>query len=1055
MTYSGQISVNVEYTCNKVVRDLRSTIKGEGRVPIGRMPLMLRSDRCLLKDLSEEEQAKRGECPLDPGGYFIIKGAEKVILIQEQLSKNRIIVDQDTQGQIMASVTSSTHERKSKTTVVMKQGKFFLRHNAFVEDVNVFIAMLALGAESKQEIVQIIGGPEHLVNMLLASLQACEDEGIHTQVAALEWMSKRIKGASGAKPTTGQFSRRTRSAVDETRDILANVILCHVPVENFDYSDKMAYLAAMISKMLVAINNPELIDDRDYYGNKRLELAGGLLALLFEDLFKRMNSELKRQADQHLSKSTKNAQFDIVKCIRTDTLTFGLEHAISSGNWSIKRFRMERKGVTQVLSRLSFISVVGMMTRITSQFEKTRKVSGPRALQPSQWGMLCPADTPEGESCGLVKNLALMAHVTTDADEDPIIALCTALGVVPPRSIAPQEKHIAHTGISMVFLNGSLLGSTHDPERLTYYLRKARRARKIGDFTSVSTQFSTVQISCDGGRVCRPLIVCDKGVPRVTSAHIELVKTGEWTFDDFLSNGLVEYLDVNEENDMLVALYEKDCVVETTHLEIEPFTILGVVAGLIPYPHHNQSPRNTYQCAMGKQAMGSVAFNQLNRMDTLLYLLVSPQKPLLSTKTIELIRFDQLGAGQNATVAVMSYSGFDIEDAIVMNKSSLDKGFGRCIVHRKFGTNFKRYANRTHDAWIGPTQDEMRSKAFRARFDALDKDGFASPGAILQQGQCLINKKVPRNTRDTNGWMQQAPSNEDFKPAPVSWRGYQGEQCVVDRVMITANDEHWAVSKVLVRHTRRPELGDKFSSRHGQKGVVGLIVNYADMPFSEKGIVPDLIMNPHGFPSRMTVGKMIELIGSKAAVETGKIHYGTAFGENTGQAHTVDYISKELIEAGYSYSGKDFLCSGITGEPLEAYIFMGPVYYQKLKHMVLDKMHARPRGPKVVLTRQPTEGRSRDGGLRLGEMERDCLIGYGSSMLLLERLMVSSDQFEVHVCTHCGLMGYFDKKKNMAVCPSLKKPDYMEKMKIPYAAKLLFQELLSMNIVPKLSLTSA
>lgn len=478
MTYSGQISVNVEYTCNKVVRDLRSTIKGEGRVPIGRMPLMLRSDRCLLKDLSEEEQAKRGECPLDPGGYFIIKGAEKVILIQEQLSKNRIIVDQDTQGQIMASVTSSTHERKSKTTVVMKQGKFFLRHNAFVEDVNVFIAMLALGAESKQEIVQIIGGPEHLVNMLLASLQACEDEGIHTQVAALEWMSKRIKGASGAKPTTGQFSRRTRSAVDETRDILANVILCHVPVENFDYSDKMAYLAAMISKMLVAINNPELIDDRDYYGNKRLELAGGLLALLFEDLFKRMNSELKRQADQHLSKSTKNAQFDIVKCIRTDTLTFGLEHAISSGNWSIKRFRMERKGVTQVLSRLSFISAVGMMTRITSQFEKTRKVSGPRALQPSQWGMLCPADTPEGESCGLVKNLALMAHVTTDADEDPIIALCTALGVVPPRSIAPQEKHIAHTGISMVFLNGSLLGSTHDPERLTYYLRKARRGPK-------------------------------------------------------------------------------------------------------------------------------------------------------------------------------------------------------------------------------------------------------------------------------------------------------------------------------------------------------------------------------------------------------------------------------------------------------------------------------------------------------------------------------------------------------------------------------------------------
>ena len=1065
MTYSAPISVDVRYTSGGNVYVKNNGEKtGEGSVQIGRLPLMLRSDRCVLNECendpngSEAGHAKKGECPLDPGGYFVVKGAEKVILIQEQLSKNRIIVDLDAQGNVTASVTSSTHERKSKTTVVVKQGKFFLRHNAFVEDINVCIAMLALGAESKQEVFQLIGGPENLVSQITPTVLACEDEGVHTQAAALDWMSKRIKGTSGTKQPREKSGKGGRTIQDETRDILASVILCHVPVEDFDYSDKLVYLAAMVSRMLVARKDPRFIDDRDYYGNKRLELAGGLLALLFEDLFKRMNAELKRQADAHMSKtSAKQSHFDITKCIRTDTLTFGLEHAISSGNWSIKRFRMERKGVTQVLSRLSFISAVGMMTRITSQFEKTRKVSGPRALQPSQWGMLCPADTPEGESCGLVKNLALMAHVTTDGAEEPIVALCHACGVHPPRAVSGQERHGTGTGISMVFLNGSLLGSTHDPAHLMRILRKARRARRIGDFTSVSSQFPTVQISSDGGRVCRPLIICDNGVPRVKARHIDLVKSGEWTFDDFLSNGLVEYLDVNEENDMLVALYEKDCISDTTHLEIEPFTILGVVAGLIPYPHHNQSPRNTYQCAMGKQAMGSVAFNQLNRMDTLLYLLVSPQKPLLSTKTIELIRFDELGAGQNATVAVMSYSGFDIEDAIVMNKASLDKGFGRCVVLRKFATNFKRYANRTHDVWIGPTPEELRSKAFSKKFAALDKDGFASPGEKLDQGLCLVNKKVPRNTRDNNtSWASSTgPSNDEFKPAPVSWRGYQGEQCAVDRVMLTANDEHWAVSKVLVRHTRRPELGDKFSSRHGQKGVVGLIVNQADMPFSEKGIVPDLIMNPHGFPSRMTVGKMIELIGSKAAVETGKVHYGTAFGETTGQAHTVEEISKELIEAGYHYSGKDFLCSGITGEPLEAYIFMGPVYYQKLKHMVLDKMHARSRGPRVVLTRQPTEGRSRDGGLRLGEMERDCLIGYGSSMLLLERLMVSSDEFDVFVCRHCGLMGHFDAEKNIPICPSLKKPDHMEKMKLPYAAKLLFQELISMNIVPKMSLAQA
>jgi DNA-directed RNA polymerase III subunit RPC2 len=555
---------------------------------------------------------------------------------------------------------------------------------------------------------------------------------------------------------------------------------------------------------------------------------------------------------------------------------------------------------------------------------------------------------------------------------------------------------------------------------------------------------------------------------------------------------------VNEENDMLVALYESNCCADTTHLEIEPFTVLGVVAGLIPYPHHNQSPRNTYQCAMGKQAMGNVAFNQLNRMDTLLYLLCYPQKPLLSTRTIELVGFDRLGAGQNATVAVMSYSGYDIEDAIVMNKASLDRGFGRCVVLRKYGTSLKKYANRTQDRIVVPPPGGAaagggggeRGRAHRYR--VLDADGIAAPGQPLGQGECLVHKQMPLNTRDPVADPAALP-DAAYRPAPVMWKGHPGERCAVDRVMLTSNDENPCLVKVLVRHTRRPELGDKFSSRHGQKGVVGLIVGQADMPFSERGIVPDLIMNPHGCPSRMTVGKMLELVGSKAAVCTGRVHYGTAFGEARapapaqraaaarkdaaraaaglppddpdepapggaparGLADDIGTISAELVAAGFSYSGKDFLHSGITGEPLQAYVFMGPVYYQKLKHMVLDKMHARARGPRVVLTRQPTEGRSRDGGLRLGEMERDCLIGYGASMLLLERLMISSDQFEVHVCTHCGLMGHYDARQGRAVCPALKTSDAMATMKLPYAAKLLFQELQSMNIVPRLTLSEA
>ncbi|BDA40723.1 DNA-directed RNA polymerase III subunit RPC2 [Coccomyxa sp. Obi] len=1047
MTYAAPISVDVEYTRGKEII-VRKGKNGVGAVVIGRMPLMLRSDRCVLKGKSEAQLAELGECPLDPGGYFVVKGAEKVILIQEQLSRNRIIIDLDSKGQVSASVTSSTHERKSKTNIVVgKKGQICMKHNAFAEEINMAAVLRAMGVESDQEILALVGSEPGLAAMLAPTLQEAKSMGLFIQQQALEYLGSRLKAGKQQ-----YSSRRSRSKVDEVRDVLANVVVCHIPVHQFDYQQKAIYMAVMMRRMLAAMIDPSLIDDRDYYGNKRLELAGGLLALLFEDLFKRMNNELKRTADNTLSKANRASQFDAAKNLHVEMISQGMESAISSGNWTIRRFRMERKGVTQVLSRLSFIAALGMMTRITSQFEKTRKVSGPRALQPSQWGMLCPADTPEGESCGLVKNLALMTHVTTDEEEAPLARLAYLLGTQPASLVSGFEH--SSRGVAMVFLNGSILGIHRRPKRLVKEFRRLRRAGRVGEFVSIFLQQDSVYIASDGGRVCRPLIICDRGVPRVTSQHTAKLKRGEWAFNDFLRNGLVEYLDVNEENNALIALYERNCGPATTHLEIEPFTVLGVVAGLIPYPHHNQSPRNTYQCAMGKQAMGNIAYNQLNVFDTLLYLLVYPQRPLLTTKTIELIGFDKLGAGQNATVAVMSYSGYDIEDAIIMNRASLDRGFGRCIVLRKYGTVLKKHQNRAQDivqaAGIPPGQ----SKA-TGRHKLLDVDGIAAPGEIASPGEILINKLVPMSTKDPMPPNMTSLPLSSYKPAPVSWKGPPGESCIVDKVLLTQNDDGHNVIKTLMRHTRRPEVGDKFSSRHGQKGVVGAIVAQEDMPFSERGICPDLIMNPHGFPSRMTVGKMIELIGSKAAVSSGRFHYGTAFGEGTGLADTVDSISKTLVEHGFSYSGKDQLTSGSSGEPLEAYIFMGPVYYQKLKHMVLDKMHARARGPRVVLTRQPTEGRSRDGGLRLGEMERDCLIGYGASMLLLERLMISSDQFQVHVCNHCGLLGYYDANVGCAVCPSTKSSDDMATLKLPYACKLLFQELQSMNIVPRLKLAEA
>lgn len=1027
LTYRGDMIVDVEYT----TRDKTRKICTETDVKIGTIPIMLKSQSCNLFGKRKEEIVMMRECPLDPGGYFIIKGVEKVCLVQEQQSKNRVIIEADDHGNILAHVQSKTHYSISKCSVMFKKGKIVMTHRSFTEEIPVVVLLKALGLESDQHIAQHIGSGPEVEKVLFNCFEHAAKCGVVSQNDALAYIGERRKENSWEIDEAPNRQQVIKSKADRAAEFLANVLLCHIREgevqHDWNYRHKALYVCYMVRRMIEATSDSSLLDERDFYGNKRFETTGTLMGLLFEDLLKQFNRVVKTAMDQQLSKKDATKPFNVKQLLesKAEVIQNGMQMAISSGRWELKRFNMNRQGITQVLSRLSYIACLGMMTRLASSFEKTRKVSGPRSLQPSQWGMVCPCDTPEGESCGLVKNFSLLSQVTLDLDDTLVRSGLHNLGVEEIDSVSPAEFLAYHT----VFLNGTLIGIHRYPNRLTRGIRALRRSGRLHPHVSVYTQSKQkcVHIGCDGGRIVRLYLIVKDGALVLTPEHLDQLRDGMRTINDFLAEGVVEFIDVNEGNDCLIAVYPSDITKHTTHMEVEPLSLLGVVAGIIPYSHHNQSARNTFQSAMGKQALGSIAYNQQIRVDTVLLLGVYPQRPMCRSKAMNLTNYEKLGAGINAMVCVMSYSGYDIEDAQIYNRSSLDRGYGRCIVLRKHEVELQKQPNGQFDMILPAERNDPK-------FKYLNNDGIISKGAPVRQFDVLVNKFQPV----AGGNPKQAPLVYKY-PQPA----------IVDHVIITPpGDAERSMDveqkiKVITREVRPPEPGDKFSSRHGQKGVVGLITDGVNLPFNEQGITPDMIMNPHGFPSRMTVGKLIELMSGKSGVINGHFGDGTAFGGDK-----VDDIGQALVRNGYNYQGKDVFYSGITGEMMPAYVFFGPIYYQRLKHMVTDKMHARAGGPRSLLTRQPTEGRARSGGLRVGEMERDCMVGYGAAMLLNERLLKSSDLFTADVCGRCGHLGY------KGYCPYCHAKGCVSKVNMPYAFKLLIQEMQGMGISTRLVLDS-
>lgn len=1441
------------------------------RVLAGKIPVMVGSKYCLLSESPEKHPRELGECSADPFGYFIVQGGERIILSQERMAENRMFVFRNNKAKnkeaeiIECKSIGPDNEGVPKNIAVkiiyntkISTGPEHIRVTLprIKAEIPLFVLMRALGVESDKDIIELIVGKDSSEYDMIFQECIMEAADVRSKVVALDWLQKHIGSGGGIREqltatTLSNFKAPKERVISE---IIAEELLPHIGGMDMMF-EKACFLAAMTKKVLDVYHNKIPYDDRDAYPNKKVELPGNLLGNLFRFYFgtkvvKDMKSTIMKEIHNGAWKASGKFEniintTNVYKILKTTIVEVGMKSSLATGNFQAGKMGT-KTGISQVMNRLTFLSGISHLRRLSTPIEKTGKLIPPRKLHNTQWGFICPCETPEGHSVGVVKNLASTATVTLPSSPHPILRiLYDELGMKHLQDTSSREKHTS----LHVFINGAWIGTlpgADDAHFCVAALRTAKVAGRINPYTSIvyNPNLQQVWINTEGGRLVRPLFV-GATIREILEGGCEKPWDTCTSWNDLLAwisprgNHLIEFVDSGESEYLYIAKTLGTLAHDHTHMEIHPSAIIGTMGSNIPFPDHNQSPRNSYQAAMGKQAMGVYALNFTERLDTMSNLLCTTARPLVSPYMSKYYRAQDMPSGYNIIVAIMTYGGYNQEDSVMINRAALDRGLFRSVFYRTYKDEEKKNQASGEEERFCKPEVSLTKQMKLANYEKLGPDGIVPENTYVDNDDVLIGKVVPIRLRAVEGAMAagvshsslasmsaaqaaaavEAAGGKRFRDSSKMLRN--NETGFVDKIYRGRNGEGFSFVKIRVRSERVPTIGDKFccydpqtevltdkgwvkfpeltmehkvatlqkrdtskavleyqapqelmqydyegkmykvesnqvdlfvtpnhrmwvstrfkpdeyrielaqdlygarrfykknvegyvssdpvpeefvcdasgvptafvvngeknsvessftmnfedwltffgiwmaegnvdnrtvciaahkqrvkdamtaidtrnpdmnlhkhkedkndvslsryrihnvvlakymaplsvgainkflpnwvwhlspeharillsgmmlgdghamangtrrydtsskqladdvqrlclhagfsanmyvkykaghesvckaegregeifrstvdsyrltivekqnepmvnknikpdgsgrldewvdysgkvyccrvdgpgviyvrrngipvwsgQSRHGQKGTVGMILNPEDMPQTASGIVPDIIINPHCIPSRMTIAHLMETLMGRIGAEIGAVGDGSPFTDVS-----VDGLCKVLRDdLGLEPHTNEVMYCGTTGKQMPTSIFMGPIFYQRLKHMVEDKIHSRSSGPLVMLTRQPAEGRARDGGLRFGEMERDCMISHGTSEFLKEIMMEKSDNFQCFVCKSCGLLGLVNPKSGIFKCSSCPNTTNFSQVRIPYAYKLFLQELESMSICSRL-----